>query len=90
MLPPPAQPQQDVLSEMIGEVMGIMEARLSKEGPAAPFTLPADAVTGKVIKILESDKPDPRYFVTFPTHLFGFLKRILPTRGVDWIIKSAE
>lgn len=60
-----------------------MEARLLKKGPAAPFTLPPEAVLEKVIHALESKKPRPRYYVTFPTYLFGILKRFLSTRGVD-------
>ena len=54
-----------------------IEKRLLKEGPAAPFTLPPEAVLDKVVKALESRKPRPRYYVTVPTYLFGSLKRIL-------------
>ncbi|MEJ2399500.1 MAG: SDR family oxidoreductase [Gammaproteobacteria bacterium] len=54
--------------------------RLSKEGPAVPFTLPPEAVMRRVIQALESTRPKARYYVTFPTHLFGFLRRILPNR----------
>ena len=60
-----------------------MEARLTKPGPAVPFTLPAKAVLKKVIHALESRRPRARYYVTFPTYLFGFLKRILSTRLLD-------
>lgn len=52
--------------------------RLNKPGPAVPFTLPPEAVLKKVTHALEADTPKARYYVTFPTHLFGFLKRILP------------
>jgi NAD(P)-dependent dehydrogenase (short-subunit alcohol dehydrogenase family) len=62
------------------------EARLTKEGPAQPFTLPPEAVLSKLIHALESPKSKARYYVTFPTHLFGTLKRILPTSGMDWIL----
>ena len=60
--------------------------RLATKGPAVPFTLPADAVLKKVILALEAKKPRPRYYVTFPTTLFGTLKRILPTRALDRIL----
>ncbi len=63
-----------------------MEKRLQKEGPAVPFTLPAEAVTEKVIKALESKRPRIRYYVTFPTYLFAFLKRVLPWRWLDNIL----
>lgn len=64
------------------------EERLSKEGPAVPFTLPAEAVLNKVIHALESKKPKPRYYVTFPTYLFGYLKRFLSTRLMDKILNK--
>lgn len=64
-------------------------ARLNKPGPAVPFTLPPEAVLKRVILALESDKPKPRYYVTFPTYLFGFLKRILSTRVLDAILAKS-
>ncbi|PWQ98497.1 SDR family NAD(P)-dependent oxidoreductase [Leucothrix arctica] len=60
--------------------------RMETIGPAAPFTLPAEAVLKKVIHALESNKPKARYYVTFPTYLFGYLKRILPTRWLDKVL----
>jgi len=63
--------------------------RLNKEGPAVPFTLPPEAVLKRVIYALESNKPKPRYYVTFPTYLFGFLKRILSDRQMDFILAKA-
>lgn len=60
-----------------------MEQRLQKEGHATRFTLPAEAVLEKVIHALESDRPRARYYVTFPTYLFGTLKRFLSSRMID-------
>lgn len=51
-----------------------------------PFELPASAVTAKLIHALESRRPRPRYYVTTPTYLMGFARRILPTRSLDWLI----
>lgn len=65
-----------------------IEARLQKEGAAAPFTLPGDAVAKKVIHALESDRPKIRYYVTFPTYLFAFLKRILPVSWLDSLLRK--
>lgn len=62
-----------------------MENRLQKEGPAVPFTLPAEAVAEKVLQALQSERPKLRYYVTFPTYLFGFLKRILPAGWLDYL-----
>ncbi len=63
-----------------------MEQRLTKEGPAVPFTLPPEAVLKRVIHALESPRPRPRYPVTFPTYLFATLKRILPVRLLDRLL----
>lgn len=67
-----------------------MEERLQMEGPAAPFTLPEDAVVEKVIHAMESKKPKVRYYVTFPTYLFGYLKRILPARWLDYLLRNVQ
>ncbi len=64
-----------------------LEARLRKEGAAAPFTLDPDAVLRKVIHALESPQPKIRYYVTFPTHLFGFLRRALSARLLDRVLQ---
>lgn len=63
-----------------------MEQRLKKEGHATRFTLPAEAVLKKVIHALESEKPKARYYVTFPTYLFGYLKRILSSTAIDKVM----
>ncbi len=63
--------------------------RLNKQGPAVPFTLPPEAVLKRVIHALEATKPQPRYYVTFPTYLFGFLKRILSTRVLDVLLAKS-
>ncbi len=51
-----------------------------------PFTLGPEAVLDKVVHALESKRPKARYYVTIPTYLFGYLRRILPTRALDWIL----
>ncbi len=70
------------------EIYKKMEVRLEKEGAAAPFTLPAQAVTAKVIHALEAKNPKHRYYVTFPTYLFAFLKRILPMPWLDYLLRQ--
>jgi NAD(P)-dependent dehydrogenase (short-subunit alcohol dehydrogenase family) len=66
----------------------VMEERLQKEGAAVQFTLPAAAVTKKVIHALESKHPKIRYCVTFPTYLFASLKRILPVSWLDSLLRK--
>ncbi|WP_455208563.1 SDR family NAD(P)-dependent oxidoreductase [Kaarinaea lacus] len=63
-----------------------MEQRLTKAGPAAPFTLPPDAVLKKVLHAIESAKPKTRYYVTFPTYLLATLKRVLPHAALDRVL----
>ncbi|MBA2482919.1 MAG: SDR family oxidoreductase [Nitrosomonas sp.] len=63
--------------------------RLTKKGPAVPFTLPPEAVLKRVIHALEASNPKPRYYVTLPTYLFGYLKRILSTRILDILLAKA-
>ena len=67
-----------------------LEARLETVGAAVPFTLPASAVSAKVIAALESAKPRIRYYVTVPTYLFAYLKRILPGRWLDAILRQVN
>jgi NAD(P)-dependent dehydrogenase (short-subunit alcohol dehydrogenase family) len=64
----------------------LAEARLTKEGAAQPFTLPPEAVLKALIHALEHPRPRPRYYVTFPTHLFGVLRRVLSNRAMDWVL----
>jgi len=63
-----------------------MVARLTAEGPTQPFTLPPEAVLKKLIHALESRRPQPRYYVTFPTYLMGTLRRVLRTRALDSVL----
>ncbi len=67
-----------------------MIARLQKEGDAAPFTLGPEAVLKRVVHALESSRPRARYPVTVPTYLFAVLKRLLPTRMLDWALLKAS
>jgi NAD(P)-dependent dehydrogenase (short-subunit alcohol dehydrogenase family) len=63
-----------------------LEKRLQTTGSAVPFTLGPEAVLSKVIHALESKYPKDRYYVTIPTYLFAYLKRILPGRVLDRVL----
>lgn len=52
------------------------------------FELPPDAVTKKLLHAIESPRPRARYYVTTPTYLMGALRRILPTRALDWVLSK--
>lgn len=64
--------------------------RLHKPGPAAPFTLPPEAVLAKVVHALESPRPRPRYPVTVPAVAFWWLRRVLSTRWMDRVLIKAS
>ena len=49
------------------------------------FEQPPEAVLKKLVHALEAPRPHPRYFVTTPTHIAGVLRRLLPTRTLDWV-----
>ncbi len=66
-----------------------MIQRLKKEGPAAPFTLGPEAVTQALFKALTKPKPSARYPVTVPTHVFAWLKRLLPVSLLDALLLQA-
>ncbi len=65
-------------------------ARLNQPGPAAPFTLPPEAVLAKVVHAVESRRARPRYPVTVPSVAFWWLKRFLPIRVMDWVLRQAS
>ena len=63
-----------------------LKARLYEDTGPDNFELPASAVTKKILHALTSANPKPRYYVTTPTYLMGNLRRLLPTRLLDWVI----
>lgn len=80
----------DAEASLFRETYAAMERRLTKKGPAAPFTLGPEAVLDKLIHALESPRPKPRYYVTFPTHLFAALRRALPHRTLDAVLRRVS
>ena len=63
-----------------------LKDRLYTDSGPDQFELPASATTKVLIHAVESPRPKSRYYVTFPTYLMGTLRRILPTRALDWVI----
>ena len=63
-----------------------LKSRLYEDNGPDNFELPASAVTQKILHALTSTNPKPRYYVTTPTYLMGNLRRLLPTRLLDWVI----
>ena len=65
-------------------------SRLEIKGPAVPFTLEPEAVKKKVLLALKSTSPKARYYVTVPTYIFAYLKKILPTNMLDGILSKSS
>ncbi|WP_146346126.1 SDR family NAD(P)-dependent oxidoreductase [Phaeobacter marinintestinus] len=66
---------------------GLIPRMYDDSGSKDAFELPPSAVTAKLVKALEARRPKPRYYVTTPTYVAGYLRRILSTRATDRLIK---
>ncbi|WP_170775404.1 SDR family NAD(P)-dependent oxidoreductase [Ruegeria lacuscaerulensis] len=67
---------------------GSLLKRLYESSGPDRFELPASAVTDKLAHAVEAKRPRPRYYVTTPTYIAGWLRRILPTRVIDRILSD--
>jgi len=76
----------DIENSVHREAYLATEKRLAGTAAGVPFTLPPEAVVDKLVRALDSRRPSPRYYVTFPTNLFGTLKRVLSTQALDRIL----
>ncbi len=50
------------------------------------FRRPPEAVVAKLVKALESRRPAARYRITPPAQIGWYLRRLLPTRALDWVL----
>lgn len=73
-------------SPRVEEYRGLLDRLYHEKTKPDRFELPASAVTAKLIHACESRRPRPRYYVTKPTYIMGFARRLLPTRMLDWVI----
>ena len=62
---------------------------LLEKGGSSGVQWPTSAVTKKLIHALEAPRPKPRYYVTTPTHVMAMMRRVLPTRALDWVLRRA-
>ena len=70
----------------VAQYEGKLVKRLYQSNGPDTFELPPEAVVKKLVHALESKRPRPRYFVTTPTYLMAALRRLLPTRALDWVL----
>ncbi len=65
-----------------------LKARLETNEDKALFNLPASSVANVVLKIMQTTKPKPRYYVTKATYILGFAKRVLSTSILDRLLNK--
>ncbi|MBF0428033.1 MAG: SDR family NAD(P)-dependent oxidoreductase [Magnetococcales bacterium] len=82
------QKHVEISTSVHQEAYRAMEAQFQQQAHqgGARFSLPPEAVLKKVIHALESRRPKVRYGVTFPTHVFAILRRLLPHRALDHLL----
>ena len=66
-----------------------LRKRLYEDSGPDKFELPPEAVVNKLRHALTATRPQPRYYVTTPTYIMGTMRRILPTRGLDWLLSRS-
>jgi NAD(P)-dependent dehydrogenase (short-subunit alcohol dehydrogenase family) len=59
-------------------------------GGAKRFKLPPEAVALKLLHALESRKPKRRYYVTVPTYVMAWARRLLPPPALDRFLDKAS
>ena len=64
-------------------------ARLEQSSSNNQFVLPPESIISPLIHALESKRPKLRYRVTVPTKVFAILRRLLPARWLDPILRKA-
>jgi len=67
-----------------------LRKRLYEDTGKDKYELGPEAVFHKLIHAIESPRPGPRYYVTTPTYFAGALKRLLPTRWFDAVMRRSS
>lgn len=65
-----------------------LKTRLETNEDKALFNLPPSSVANIVLKVMNTSKPKPRYYVTKATYILGFLKRLLSTAIMDKLLNK--
>ncbi|MET3999724.1 SDR family oxidoreductase [Marinobacterium sp. MBR-109] len=68
---------------------GVLSRLEAGEEEGSAFTLPPEAVFKALQSALTARCPRARYYVTFPTYLLGYLRRLLPARWLDAVLRRA-
>lgn len=78
----------DISHSRFQQTYQTMLERLKKEGPGMAFTEGPESVLKRVRHALTAKRPQARYYVTKPTYFIGFMRRILPTKWLDKLVKN--
>jgi NAD(P)-dependent dehydrogenase (short-subunit alcohol dehydrogenase family) len=73
-------------SARAGHYPALRDRLYGKKTRKDAFELGPEAVTARLVHALEARRPRARYYVTTPTYLMGFARRMLSTRALDWLI----
>jgi short-subunit dehydrogenase len=63
-----------------------LKERLESQSDTTIFTITSQEAAKTILKIVETHKPKPRYYITKATHILGFAKRILSTSLLDKLL----
>ncbi len=64
-------------------------SRLERRGPGGRFTLGPEACMPPLLHALSHRRPRARYAVTTPTRVFALLRRLLPARWLDRLLRQS-
>jgi len=67
-----------------------LRKRLYEDTGKDKYELGPEAVLRKLIHAIESPRPQARYYVTTPTYFAGAIKRLLPTRWFDAVMRRGS
>ncbi len=79
----------DFKNSNYNDAYAAQRARLGKGG-GNRFKLPPEAVLAKLVHALDSPRPHARYYVTTPTHIMAWCRRLLPQRLLDYVLNRAS
>lgn len=65
-----------------------LRSRLESKDDTTSFTITSQKAAQTVLKIVESKKAKPRYYITKATHILGFAKRVLSTPLLDKLLNK--
>lgn len=82
-----AEKHVDLTGSRHHRVYGRLQRERSRPDGKLPFSAPPEAVARKIARALESKRPRPRYLVTAPAHWLAFLRRVLPARWLDRLLR---